>query len=206
MKGFLLLRNAFAHAARKIEKKKKKNDEYDYVSLSLSLLFSLINHPRSSFPKQFRRHSHTTITDSPNNKTEEVLEFTRSFSTTDVDTFATTTGDMNPIHLVSGERNDSSNNSGIISSSRIVHGALVASMFPAVIGTTFPGSKYLSQTLKFREEVKIGEKVTAVVTRKRETRGGRIVEFETVARCANDSRRIFIDGVALAQIPINKKI
>ena len=31
----------------------------------------------------------------------------------------------------------------------VVHGILVASMFSAIIGNAFPGSIYLSQTLKF---------------------------------------------------------
>ena len=35
----------------------------------------------------------------------------------------------------------------------MVHGMLVASMFSAVIGNAFPGSIYLSQTLKFMAPV-----------------------------------------------------
>ena len=32
----------------------------------------------------------------------------------------------------------------------IIPGSLCASLFPAIIGTAFPGALYLSQTLKFR--------------------------------------------------------
>lgn len=32
----------------------------------------------------------------------------------------------------------------------IIPGSLCASLFPAIIGSAFPGALYLSQTLKFR--------------------------------------------------------
>lgn len=38
----------------------------------------------------------------------------------------------------------------------IIPGSLCASLFPAIIGTAFPGALYLSQTLKFRNAALVG--------------------------------------------------
>jgi 3-hydroxybutyryl-CoA dehydratase len=48
---------------------------------------------------------------------------------------------------------------------RIAHGMLSAGLISAVLGTRLPGegSIYLSQNLKFRAPVKIGDTVTATV-------------------------------------------
>ena len=122
---------------------------------------------------------------------ELVLSKTRRFTREDVNAFAKITGDSNPIHLDDGAKKEEK---------KIVHGALLLSMFPALVGSTFPGAKYLSQTAKFRSECEVDGRVTATVRKIRETRGGKIVEFETIARCAEDDEKIYVDGVALAKI------
>jgi acyl dehydratase len=122
---------------------------------------------------------------------ELVLSKTRRFTREDVNAFAKITGDSNPIHLDDGAKKEEK---------KIVHGALLLSMFPALVGSTFPGAKYLSQTAKFRSECEVDGRVTATVRKIRETRGGKIVEFETIARCAEDDGKIYVDGVALAKI------
>ena len=94
---------------------------------------------------------------------------------------------LNPIHVSKKNNN-------------IVHGALLVSMFPALVGTTFPGAKYLRQTAKFRNECPVGARVTATVRKVKETRGGKIVEFETKVRCAEDEGKVYVDGFALAKI------
>ena len=117
-----------------------------------------------------------------------VLSKTRTFAREDVEQFAKITGDSNPIHV----SNNSTNN--------IVHGALLVSMFPALVGSTFPGAKYLRQTAMFRNECPVGARVTATVRKVKETRGGKIVEFETKVRCAEDEGKVYVDGFALAKI------
>jgi 3-hydroxybutyryl-CoA dehydratase len=49
---------------------------------------------------------------------------------------------------------------------RIAHGMLSASLVSTVLGTRLPGpgTIYLSQTLKFRAPVRIGDTVTATAT------------------------------------------
>ena len=117
-----------------------------------------------------------------------VLSKTRTFAREDVEQFAKITGDSNPIHVSHTTTNN------------IVHGALLVSMFPAIVGSTFPGAKYLRQSAMFRNECPVGARVTATVRKVKETRGGKIVEFETKVRCAEDEGKVYVDGFALAKI------
>ena len=119
-----------------------------------------------------------------------VLSKTRTFAREDVEQFAKITGDSNPIHVSRAATTDDN----------IVHGALLVSMFPAIVGSTFPGAKYLRQTAMFRNECPVGARVTATVRKVKETRGGKIVEFETKVRCAEDEGKVYVDGFALAKI------
>ena len=68
-------------------------------------------------------------------------------------------GDINPVHL-----NDDFA-AGTIFKQRIAHGFLTASLFSTVLGTKLPGPGciYLSQSLKFRAPVHIGDEVVATL-------------------------------------------
>ena len=75
----------------------------------------------------------------------------------DVLAFADLSGDINPVHL-----NDAFA-AGTIFKRRIAHGFLTGSLFSTVLGTKLPGPGciYLSQSLKFRAPVYIGDEVVA---------------------------------------------
>ena len=77
----------------------------------------------------------------------------------DVKRFAQLTGDTNPIHL--NEAYAANTRFG----GRIAHGLYTASLISAVLGTKLPGpgAVYLSQTIKFRAPVFIGDEVVAQV-------------------------------------------
>lgn len=77
----------------------------------------------------------------------------------DVKRFAQLTGDTNPIHL--NEAYAANSRFG----GRIAHGLFTASLISAVFGTKLPGpgAVYLSQTMKFRAPVFIGDEVLAQV-------------------------------------------
>lgn len=77
----------------------------------------------------------------------------RQFTAEDVAAFLALTGDANAIHT------DPSAAIAAGLSSPILPGILMASLFPAIIGTNFPGSIYLSQTLKFRQSAEVQETV-----------------------------------------------
>jgi 3-hydroxybutyryl-CoA dehydratase len=78
----------------------------------------------------------------------------------DIEAFAGVTGDTNPVHL------DADYAETTLFKERIAHGMLTAGYISAVLGTRLPGPGciYLSQSLKFRAPVKIGDEVTAHVT------------------------------------------
>src|SRR5690606_3751037 len=84
----------------------------------------------------------------------------RTVTEADILMFAGVSGDTNPVHL------DQEFAASTMFGGRIAHGMLSAGLISAVFGTRLPGpgSIYLSQTLKFKAPVKIGDTVVARVT------------------------------------------
>ena len=78
----------------------------------------------------------------------------------DVRAFADLSGDVNPVHLSDDFA------AGTIFKKRIAHGFLTGSLFSTVLGTKLPGPGciYLSQSMKFRAPVYIGDTITAEAT------------------------------------------
>ncbi len=72
-----------------------------------------------------------------------------------VRTFADITGDNNPLHL------DDEFARNTIFKRRIAHGMLVASLISKVLGHDFPGAGtvYVSQSVKFKKPVYVGDEV-----------------------------------------------
>lgn len=112
----------------------------------------------------------------------------------DIEAFAAVSGDTNPVHL------DEAYAKATPFGGRIAHGMLSAAYISAVLGTELPGpgAIYLSQSLRFRRPVKIGDEVTAKVTIKAldEKRGH--VTLETV--CLVNGKAV-LDGEALVMAP-----
>ncbi|CAL8471757.1 g11299 [Coccomyxa elongata] len=120
-----------------------------------------------------------------------VLECQRDFSADDVSAFVITTGDLNPIHT----NRTAAKASGF--SGQVLPGVLCASLFPALIGSNFPGAIYLSQTLKFRAPALVGDCVTARITVEKVS--GSRVAFKT--ECLSGSGVLLVDGFAMALMP-----
>src|SRR5213078_4678092 len=78
----------------------------------------------------------------------------------DIEAFAAVSGDVNPVHL------DEAYAKATPFGGRIAHGMLGAAYISAVLGNKLPGpgAIYLSQSLRFRRPVRIGDPVTAKVT------------------------------------------
>ena len=85
--------------------------------------------------------------------------FGKTITEADIVLFAAVTGDTNPMHL------NAEYAKGTIFGERIAHGMLAAGLITKVLGTQLPGpgTIYMSQSLKFRAPVRIGETVTATV-------------------------------------------
>ena len=83
--------------------------------------------------------------------------YTRTISEADIQQFGAVSGDLNPLHF------DEDYAKTTIFRGRIAHGMLSAGYISAVIGTKLPGpgAIYVSQALRFRRPVKIGDTVVA---------------------------------------------
>ena len=86
--------------------------------------------------------------------------FSKTVTEADIVLFAGITGDTNPVHL------DEEFAKPTMFKGRIAHGMLTAGFISAVFGTKLPGPGciYLSQSLKFKAPVRIGDTVRARVT------------------------------------------
>lgn len=86
--------------------------------------------------------------------------YSREVTEADIQAFADVSGDTNPVHL------NEDYAAGTLFKSRIAHGILSASYISTVIGTKLPGPGciYVSQLLKFKAPVRIGDTVTATAT------------------------------------------
>src|SRR4051794_22413728 len=116
-------------------------------------------------------------------------------SETTLDAFGTASTDRNPVHF------DESYASQTPFGGRIAHGMLTASFVSAVLGNTLPGpgTIYLSQSLKFRAPVRIGDTVRVeveVLDYDDERRGTRL------ATRAYVGETLVLDGEAKAIAPV----
>lgn len=118
----------------------------------------------------------------------------RTVSEADILMFAGVSGDTNPVHL------DEEFAASTMFGGRIAHGMLSAGLISAVFGTRLPGPGciYLSQNLKFKAPVKVGQTVVARVTVKELKSEKRRAVFSTVCTCGDT---VVIDGEAELWVP-----
>jgi 3-hydroxybutyryl-CoA dehydratase len=118
----------------------------------------------------------------------------RTISEADILMFAGVSGDTNPVHL------DEEFAASTMFGGRIAHGMLSAGLISAVFGTRLPGPGciYLSQSLKFKAPVKIGDTVVARVTVKELKNEKRRAIFSTVCSVGD---QVVLDGEAEILVP-----
>jgi len=121
-------------------------------------------------------------------------DLVRTVGEADIVAFAAVSGDNNPVHL------DADYAAGTSFGERIAHGMLSASYISAVIGTRLPGpgAIYLSQALRFKRPVKIGDEVTARATISEIDTAKARVTLTTV--CLVNGKPV-IEGEALIMVP-----
>lgn len=124
----------------------------------------------------------------------QTAEITRAVGASDIEAFAAVSGDVNPVHL------DEAYAKTTPFGGRIAHGMLTAAYISAVLGARLPGpgAIYLSQNLRFRRPVKIGDVVTARVTVSALDADKGRATFATV--CQVDGRTA-VDGEAVIMVP-----
>lgn len=123
--------------------------------------------------------------------------FSKTVTDADLVLFAGVTGDTNPVHI------DADYAAGTMFGSRIAHGMLSAGFISAVLGTRLPGPGciYLSQTLKFRAPVRVGDTVEARVE---------VIEIDPAKRRIKCDTRavvgetVVVEGEASMMVPAAK--
>jgi 3-hydroxybutyryl-CoA dehydratase len=120
--------------------------------------------------------------------------FSKTVTEADIVLFAGVTGDTNPVHL------DEEFAKPTLFKGRIAHGMLTAGFISAVFGTKLPGPGciYLSQSLKFKAPVRIGDTVVARVTATTVDREKGRVTFATTAHVGST---LVMDGEAQLLVP-----
>lgn len=108
--------------------------------------------------------------------------------------FAEISGDRNPVHLDAGYA------ATTMFKERIAHGMLSAAYISAVFGMKLPGpgAIYMSQTLKFKAPVKIGDTVVTTVKVAELMPEKRRARFECV--CTVNDKPV-IEGEAMLMVP-----
>jgi 3-hydroxybutyryl-CoA dehydratase len=120
--------------------------------------------------------------------------FGKTVTEADIAAFAGVSGDTNPVHL----NEEYAKNT--MFKGRIAHGMLSAAFISTVFGTKLPGPGciYVSQLLKFKAPVKIGDtvmarvEVTALVPEKK---------FATFKTTCTVGDKVVLDGEATLMVP-----
>jgi 3-hydroxybutyryl-CoA dehydratase len=124
--------------------------------------------------------------------------YAKTITNDDVLAFAELSGDVNPVHLSDAFA------SATMFKQRIAHGFLTASLLSTVLGTKLPGPGciYLSQSLKFRAPVFIGDKVvaTAKITSLDPEKGRAVLACD----CSVNGKTV-LDGEAVMMVSRREK-
>lgn len=120
--------------------------------------------------------------------------FSKTVTEADLVLFAGVTGDLNPVHI------DAEFAANSMFKQRIAHGMLSAGFISTVFGTRLPGPGciYVSQNLRFRAPVFIGDTVTARVKVTGLKPEKNMVLFETV--CSVGGKDV-VTGDAVIMVP-----
>ena len=119
---------------------------------------------------------------------------TRTITATDVESFASLSGDQNPLHM------DDEFAARTKFSQRVVHGFLHASLLSTLVGMKIPGREalYLSQTIEFTAPVFIGDTVEARGTITHVDKVTRTITMDTVITTQKGD--VVLRGVAKANV------
>lgn len=119
--------------------------------------------------------------------------YSKTVSEADIVAFANVSGDTNPVHM------DEAFAAASPFKGRIAHGMLSAAFISTVFGTRLPGPGciYISQALRFKAPVRIGDTVVAAVTITEIDTAKRRVKFACECRVGDT---VVIDGEAVLMV------
>lgn len=113
----------------------------------------------------------------------------------DLQKFGDVSLDHNPVHF------DEAYAKGTMFGGRIAHGMLTASLFSGLLGMRLPGpgTIYLSQTLKFKAPVRLGETAVATITVKEIIAEKKRVILDCVCKVGDT---VVLEGEAVVMAPV----
>lgn len=113
----------------------------------------------------------------------------------DLQKFGDVSLDHNPVHF------DEAYAKGTMFGGRIAHGMLTASLFSGLLGMRLPGpgTIYLSQTLKFKAPVRLGETAVATITIKEIIAEKKRVILDCVCKVGDT---VVLEGEAVVMAPV----
>jgi phosphotransacetylase/acyl dehydratase len=128
----------------------------------------------------------------------DIATLERTLTEQDIMLFAVMSGDINPAH-VDPEYATSSRFREVIG-----HGMWTGALISTVLGTDFPGpgTIYLSQSLRFRRPVKVGDTISIKVTAKEKDASKGKVLLDT--ECTNQDGEVVVSGAAEVIAPKDK--
>jgi acyl dehydratase len=129
----------------------------------------------------------------------QTCSYEKTVSEEDVLMFARLSGDANPVHI------DEDYAKTTQFGGRIAHGMYTAALISAAMALQIPGpgSVYLTQTLKFKAPVKIGDTLTVTIEIIGKREGRNFVTLSTIV-CNQHGKKV-VTGEAMARVP-NEKI
>ena len=118
-------------------------------------------------------------------------EYLRTVTSEDIEMFGQVSGDYNPLHFNEDWAKTT------MFKGRIAHGMLTATYVSTVIGMKLPGpgTIYISQSMKFRRPVRIGDEITARVEVTHKNDEKEFLTLKTV--CINQEGKVVLDGEAI---------
>ena len=119
--------------------------------------------------------------------------FTKTWAKEDALTFASLSGDMNPLHL------DENYAKTIHFGKPIMHGMLVASSFSTLVGMYLPGKYclYVKQDISFKKPVYAGDTLVVEGSVVAKIQSTRMLEIKMKISRAGE---VVVDGTALIQV------
>lgn len=128
----------------------------------------------------------------------QTASYTKDVQERDIQLFAAVSGDVNPVHL------DAEFAAGTAFKQRIAHGMLTGAVISAALAMELPGpgTIYLSQSLRFRLPVTIGDSITVnlEVTDKQDRK--RVVTLD--CKAYNRAGKLVASGAAEVIAPTEK--
>ena len=124
--------------------------------------------------------------------------YNKTLTESDLILFATTSGDVNPVHL------DKQFASESMFKERIAHGMWSGSLVSATLATVMPGpgTIYLNQSLNFKRPVKLGDSLQVNLTATEKNNDKKTVSF--FCTVTNQNEKEVLNGTATVIAPTEK--